>query len=294
MSVNGVGPAAVSADAAAGTTYDAATVILRASTPVTPGAHSLYLSIFDNGDPTFDCAVLVDRVGFGGAAGAACAPGVVTDATPPGASGTGSTPLGPSAPGGAVGGSGAGGTTPPVPALGRSVVGGLISGTVRVTFPDGTTRTLGPGASIPLGSSVDARRGHVRITAADGTGGTMSGEFWDGVFRVTQPAGRPVTTDLKLVEDVGLKRCPKLGRGARSARRRKPGRRLLWGDGKGRFRTSGNYGAAVVRGTRWLVQDSCAGTLVKVVRGVVDVRDAGRRRTVTVNAGRRYLARRRR
>ena len=53
-------------------------------------------------------------------------------------------------------------------------------------------------------------------------------------------------------------------------------------DGKGRFRTSGSYGSATVRGTKWLVQDSCAGTLVRVARGVVEARDFGRRRTVSV------------
>ena len=33
------------------------------------------------------------------------------------------------------------------------------------------------------------------------------------------------------------------------------------GQGKGAFRTTGNYSAATIRGTEWLVQDTCAGTL---------------------------------
>ena len=49
---------------------------------------------------------------------------------------------------------------------------------------------------------------------------------------------------------------------------------------------------ATVRGTRWLTRDTCAGTLTKVTRGVVSVRDLRRKRTVTVRAGHSYLARR--
>ena len=45
-----------------GTTYDAATRILRASTRVNPGRHILYLSIFDQGDRDYDSAVFLDRL----------------------------------------------------------------------------------------------------------------------------------------------------------------------------------------------------------------------------------------
>jgi ferric-dicitrate binding protein FerR (iron transport regulator) len=45
-----------------------------------------------------------------------------------------------------------------------------------------------------------------------------------------------------------------------------------------------------VRGTIWLTEDRCDGTLVRVVRGRVDVRDLTRRRTVVVRAGQSYLA----
>ena len=77
-------------------------------------------------------------------------------------------------------------------------------------------------------------------------------------------------------------------------RPRRPSKRHLWGDGKGAFRTSGKYSSATVRGTKWLVKDSCAGTLTRVVRGTVKVRDKVRRKTVTVRAGKSYLAKPRR
>ena len=69
-----------------------------------------------------------------------------------------------------------------------------------------------------------------------------------------------------------------------------PKKRRLWGDGKGKFRTEGKHSAATVVGTKWLVQDSCAGTLTKVARGVVSVRDNVKHKTIRVKAGKRYLA----
>ena len=60
--VNATGDTAVSARRARGTTYDAATRLLRASTPVTRGGHSLYLSIFDQGDRQYDSAVFLDKL----------------------------------------------------------------------------------------------------------------------------------------------------------------------------------------------------------------------------------------
>jgi hypothetical protein len=45
-----------------------------------------------------------------------------------------------------------------------------------------------------------------------------------------------------------------------------------------------------VRGTRWLTQDTCDGTLTVVVEGVVLVRDLTTGETVTIRAGQRYFA----
>jgi hypothetical protein len=62
ISVNASGPAALSARNARGTTYDGATRVLRASSPITRGNRTLYLSIFDQGDRQFDSAVFLDRL----------------------------------------------------------------------------------------------------------------------------------------------------------------------------------------------------------------------------------------
>lgn len=71
------------ADLAAGTPYDAATPTLQAATAVTPGHHSLFLSLFDQGDGLGDTTVYVDdvRVGAVREPGATCEPGVTLDYT---------------------------------------------------------------------------------------------------------------------------------------------------------------------------------------------------------------------
>ena len=63
---------------AKGTTYDGATQLLRASTPIKPGRHRLYLSIFDQGDRQYDSSVFVDHLTLDNRSD--CAPGVVPDA----------------------------------------------------------------------------------------------------------------------------------------------------------------------------------------------------------------------
>ena len=62
VSVNGAGNFAVLPARAKNTTYDAGTRRLRASTPITPGRHSVYLTIFDQGDHQYDSTVMLDRM----------------------------------------------------------------------------------------------------------------------------------------------------------------------------------------------------------------------------------------
>jgi hypothetical protein len=143
---------------------------------------------------------------------------------------------------------------------------------------------LDAAVGIPLGSTVDTKRGVVELTSKPGRNAkAQKAKFYDGIFVVTQPGK---ITQLRLSE--ALRRCRT---GGASAAARKPKKRRLWGDGRGKFRTKGSYSSATVRGTKWLVSDSCAGTLTRVVRGVVSVRDIPKRKTVRVRAGKRYLAR---
>jgi hypothetical protein len=136
-----------------------------------------------------------------------------------------------------------------------------------------------------MGSTIDARRGRVELTTVrDRRNRLQEGRFFGGVFRVRQRARDRYVTELVLSER--LRRCPP--RGSASAARSK--RRRLWGNGRGRFRSRGRYSSAAVRGTRWLVQDSCNGTLTVVRTGVVTVRDFVRDRRIVLRRGERYLA----
>ncbi len=83
ISINSTGATSVTAAAAAGTTYDAATPRLQAKTSITPGTHSLYLSIFDQGDRIYDSAVFIDNLNLFSAASAQKCQEGADDVTPP-------------------------------------------------------------------------------------------------------------------------------------------------------------------------------------------------------------------
>jgi hypothetical protein len=101
------------------------------------------------------------------------------------------------------------------------------------------------------------------------------------MFKLSQSGG---ITTLTLSEALD---CSRRARAAQ----RKPKTRKLWGDGKGKFRTKGRYAAATVRGTKWLISDTCTSTTTRVTQGSVSVRDEVKKKTVVVRAGKRYVAR---
>ena len=163
--------------------------------------------------------------------------------------------------------------------------------------PAGIQRTvpLQDTVVLPLQSLVDTTAGAVNVTSTrDRLGRSQTAQFFDGAFRVAQTAGRNPITEMAL-DGGDFASCPAASRRrstrrARSAQSRKSIRKL-WGSGKGKFRTKGRYGVAAVRGTRWLTEDRCDGTLIRVTQGSVTVRDIRLRKTVIVRAGRSYLAR---
>jgi hypothetical protein len=175
----------------------------------------------------------------------------------------------------------------PPPVAGKTVNVVPVSGKVRIKRP-GSNRfvTLTAEAQIPVGSSIDTRNGRISITAAQGSGKTAAADFYDGLFKLTQTKGSKPVATLTLTEKLS---CPRKGSASAAAKKKK--KRRLWGDGKGRFRTKGKHSAATVVGTKWLVEDRCRSTLTRVVRGRVKVRDFAKKKTVTVRAGKRYMAR---
>jgi hypothetical protein len=178
----------------------------------------------------------------------------------------------------------------PVPVFHKTVVVKVVSGRVGIRRPGSKTDVDLQGSDdIPLGSLVDTGEGVVELSSVAKAGGKpQTARFYEGVFKVTQSGS---VTMLALAEPLASCRGARGVRGTAAAKKKK---RHLWGDGKGSFRTTGKYSSATVRGTKWLVQDSCAGTLTRVVRGTVTVRDNVKHKTVTVKAGKSYLARPRR
>ena len=65
---------------------------------------------------------------------------------------------------------------------------------------------------------------------------------------------------------------------------------LLHASAKGKFKTSGRYAAATVRGTKWTIADRCDGTLTRDITDSVAVTDLVRHKTFILHAGQSYLA----
>jgi hypothetical protein len=173
----------------------------------------------------------------------------------------------------------------PTPVPQQDATGKVVSGKVLIK-QGGKFVPFDPAKPIPDGAEIDVTKGKIELTAVVKKGGKPEkATFYDGIFKLK--LGK-TTTDLVLSEP--LAPCK---RGA-SAAAKKPKSRKLWGSGSGSFRTRGQYSAATVRGTTWLVQDSCAGTLTKVTKGVVSVFDQVKKRTIVLRAGKSYLAKPRR
>jgi hypothetical protein len=176
------------------------------------------------------------------------------------------------------------------PVLGRTINVAPISGAVFVRTPRAVrARRLMAGRTVPLGSTVNARRGKVRVRAANSRRGPLqAAEFYAGAFSTRQILGRSPLTEIRTIGSLACGRSASLQPVATASRVRP--RRRLWGNATGRFRTRGRYAAATVRGTRWLTIDRCNGTQVIVTDGVVSVFDLVARRTVLVSAGQSYFA----
>ena len=174
----------------------------------------------------------------------------------------------------------------PPPVAGKTVNAEVIAGKVRFRLPGQTAfAELTAPQQLPIGTTFDTTAGRVTLTsAADTTGATQHAWFYEGTFTIGQTTGSQPVTTLTLAG--ALPDCTKGARAAATKRRQ----RHLWGDGKGRFRTGGRFSSATVRGTRWVVSDRCDGTLTRVVRGSVTVRDRVRNKTVIVREGEQYLA----
>jgi hypothetical protein len=179
---------------------------------------------------------------------------------------------------------------PPPPRAGKAVNVESEGGTTLVKLPGSSTyQRLKGGAQVPVGSVVDVTKGRMGLTSSGGASDFSKGRF---VVREPKVAGARVTTLALTGGSFAV--CPKQ---TKKAKRKTAGVaaaprvvRQLLGSGKGRFRTSGRFASATVRGTVWTIQDRCDGTLVIVRKGTVGVTNLKTHKVVLVKAGKRYLA----
>ncbi len=212
---------------------------------------------------------------------------------------------------------------PPPPVLGKSANVAPVSGIVDIELPPGaklasltsltslaSLASLAPATGapakgqnfipltearqIPLGSILNTSAGVARITTATASKGKLqSGDFGAGIFKLLQSRRQKGLTEMDLMHAHSARQvCATTGKKKAVVAKRLSSRVLgrLNANSHGKFTTRGQYSASTVRGTVWSVSDQCNGTLTKVIRGKVSVRDFRRRRTITLFTGQSYLA----
>jgi hypothetical protein len=209
-------------------------------------------------------------------------------------------------------------TQPPgPPTFGKTFNIAPVSGLVRIMV-NGVFIPLTEVDQIPKGALLDAQHGSLKLTirvpaalggAHDAAAGrhkpkfkTESGTFGGAIFRVTQATRGPSRglATLTLVEGAfsgapTYATCKKTkAADATAAALSIRTLQLLSASAHGRFRTTGRYSAATVRGTKWTIADRCDGTLTHDITDSVVVNDFVHHKTIVLHAGKSYLAKARR
>jgi Ca2+-binding RTX toxin-like protein len=129
-----------------------------------------------------------------------------------------------------------------------------------------------------------------RLTASSGKGADASADVSGAAATIRQIPGRKVTTMLTVKRPACAKsagRSAEAARGSRRLRARSRHRRA-------RLKVAGKYSIGASYGTTWTTVEACSRTTTVVQKGRVRVYDRVKRRSVTVSAGHRYVARRKR
>jgi hypothetical protein len=149
-------------------------------------------------------------------------------------------------------------------------------------------------ASVPLGVPIDARKGALRLVTAasfrgagDPKAASQSATLASAIFvaRQQRVRGGAASTNLLLQTPAGASAACAPGR-------RPPTKgvvRRLTATAKGRMQVSAAAASVSVRSASWTVEDGCRGTRVRVTKGSVTVHRRGKRKGITVRAGRSYL-----
>jgi hypothetical protein len=175
------------------------------------------------------------------------------------------------------------GLVAPLPLLGQSVNAEPASGYAFIQQPNSKFHfPLNEGVQAPVGTTLDATHGAVRLSLATTGGAVQTGLFRGGVFQVSQPGAgnQGGSADLTVLTLLGTleKTCAEgVPNEVRSSV-------------QGNFQIDGRYASITASDADWIVSDGCNGTLVKVLRGTVTIRDLLLGTTTTVTAGQTYLA----
>ena len=182
----------------------------------------------------------------------------------------------------------------------------LVAGS-RAATPGPYVPLKGSTVSVPVGSSVDTRKGTVALSSAgdyrkpaDRRHRLQNATLSAAIFTIRQRTAAQArarlhkrerlvgipSTDLLLQTPAGQTRkarCRRTGRGGTGLVRR------ISGFGKGLFRTFGVDSVTTIRNATWVVEDRCNGTLTEVGKGSATVTPTGHadrhQKTVTVHHG---------
>jgi hypothetical protein len=147
------------------------------------------------------------------------------------------------------------------PRLAKTVLLKPAGGSVIVKPHGGKRFKLRKATIVPMGSTVDTSKGKVELTSAVNSKRLQKGTFSQGAFVVTQRRSDGLT-DLTLTGgDFGVCSAARASGTQLSAAANR--RRGLFGRAHGRFRTRGRNSSATVRGTDWLTEDRCTGTVTE-------------------------------
>jgi hypothetical protein len=182
----------------------------------------------------------------------------------------------------------------PPPKLGLSGNVEPVSGTVRVKLPGSNVFvTLTGLRQIPFGTIIDARHGRVTVTTQAADGAIQTITFYEGEFKLTQNRHGLVIATLFGGGFAGCPTARERSHLASASSKHVPPKhvvRKLWASGHGSYETKGNYASGAVLGTRWLTEDRCDGTLIRVATDKVAVTNLITHRRKTVMAGASYFA----
>ena len=152
-------------------------------------------------------------------------------------------------------------------------------------------------AAIPIGSTVDARKGEIEMESAangfaarDRRAKRQSARIKAGMFAIRQKrAKRNAAKTATIGTDVALLSPP----GAEAPCRRGPAKGIVRSVSmvvKGLYRAIGGATTATARSATFATTDRCDGTLTEVGKGRISLAVKGRKKPVVVRGGAAYFA----